>query len=107
MLDLSVAQVILAVVLPALVALVTKNVTHSGTKALILLALSVVTGVLTDVVAQGGDWNVQTVVGSAFGQFALAVVAHYGLLKPLNVTGSHSALAAVGSPTRAGQVRAD
>jgi hypothetical protein len=97
-LDLSVAQVILAVVLPAVVALVTKTVTHSGTKALVLLALSIVSGVLTDVLAQGGDWDLQTALGSAVGQFALAVVAHYGLLKPLNVTGSHSTLAAVGSP---------
>jgi hypothetical protein len=96
-LDVSIAQVVLAVVLPAVVALVTKTVTSSSVKALLLLALSIVAGVLTEVVAAGDSFSLESTIGTIAGQFGMAVIAHYGLLKPTNVTGSKSPLARVGS----------
>lgn len=84
-----------AVVLPMLVALVTKQDAHSGIKAVALLFLSSVAGVLSAALdasnsGQAFDWG-HAVVGALIA-FAWAVLAHLGVLKPIAVTGSQGVI---------------
>lgn len=84
-----------AVVLPMLVALVTKQTAHSGVKAVALLFLSAATGVLSAALdastsGQAFDWG-HAVTGALIA-FAWAVLAHLGILKPISVTGSQGVI---------------
>jgi hypothetical protein len=77
--------------LPIVVALVTSRFADSAFKALVLLGLSAVSGVLVGVLAavnagQAIDWS--HVLFTALVGYLIAVVAHFGLWKPVAVTGS-------------------
>jgi hypothetical protein len=77
---------LIGVVLPMLVGVVTHRLAASWLKSLALLALSVLSAVLTTVVVSDFHW---LTFGTTFMvQFASAVVAHYGLLKPVGITGA-------------------
>ncbi len=80
--------VVISVFLPMVVALVTKQVASSGVKAIVLLALTVVTGALTQIQADGGTFDWKTTVTQTVVAFVIAVGVHYGLLKPIAITGS-------------------
>lgn len=84
------------VVLPALVALVTARLAHPGLKAVILLFLSAVSGFLIsalDAQNTGLPWDWSQAGFTVLSGFAAAVLAHFGLLKPLSITGSQGAIA--------------
>lgn len=86
---------VLGVVLPALVALVTKQVASETVKSLMLVFLSGVAGVLTewqDAMAAGVGMDWGNALWAAFQVFAVAVLTHFGLLKPMGVTGSDGAI---------------
>lgn len=83
----------LGTLLPALVALVTKQNAASWVKSLALAALSAVSGVLTSVAANGGQLEWKAALTSFIITFVTAVSTHYGLLKPSGVTGSEGAIA--------------
>lgn len=77
--------------LPIVVALVTSRFADGAVKALVLLFLSAVTGVLVGVLAAVNagapvDWS--HVLFTALVGYLVAVVAHFGLWKPAAVTGS-------------------
>jgi len=85
------------VVLPALVALVTARESHPGVKAVALLFLSSLTGVLSTwvhAIDTGTviDWSQAGF--TALAGFAVAVLAHFGLLSPLALTGSQGVIQA-------------
>lgn len=84
----------LATVLPALVALVTKQFASAAFKGVLLAALSAATGILTTIQANGGEFEWKTALTGFFIAFITAVVTHYGLLKPTGVTGSDGSIAA-------------
>ncbi len=76
---------IVSVVLPLLVGLVTKRVTNSGTKAVILAALSAVTGLLTELgnsMTAGVTYNLGMGIVFALAAFLVAVGMHFGIYKP-------------------------
>ncbi|MGL5910164.1 MAG: hypothetical protein ACRCZP_09185 [Phycicoccus sp.] len=83
--------------LPILVSLVTARAAESSTKALVLLALAAVSGLLT-------QWLAALEVGAAFdwsqaaltvlSGYIVAVASHFGLWKPTGVTGSVGVVAA-------------
>lgn len=80
---------VVSTVLPLLVGLVTKVVTHSGVKAVILAALSAVTGLGTEVlnaVTTGQPYDLGTGILLALGSFLVAVGMHYGIWKPTTVS---------------------
>lgn len=80
-------DVIVGVVLPMLVGVITHRLAAGWLKSLVLLALTVLTALLTDTVVSDFHWRT---FGMTFVlQFGSAVVAHYGLLKPVGVTGSN------------------
>lgn len=75
--------------LPLITGYVTKASWGSGTKATILLVLSVVTGFTAEFLAalnndQRFDW--QTALFTWLGVFGAGVMSHYGFLKPVGLT---------------------
>ncbi|RTL65898.1 MAG: hypothetical protein EKK42_20345 [Pseudonocardiaceae bacterium] len=95
MIDINWLLVLTAFVVPMLTALVTKQVSHSGVKAAVLAALSAVGGVLTEIQSVSGDlsamsWNAS--LANAVGVFLAGVGLHYGLLRPVGITGSTGAI---------------
>lgn len=82
-------QLTLAVFLPVLVGLVTKWSTDPGKKAVLLLLLSVITSMLTELlesVAEGTAYDLGQGIYLAIVTFVIGVATHYGLWKPTNVT---------------------
>lgn len=75
-----------SVVLPVLVGLVTTRVTHSGVKAVLLLALSGANGLLVELADPGPDFDLGTATVLALVAFATAVLAHFGFWKPVGVS---------------------
>lgn len=78
---------LVSVVLPVLVGLVTTRVTHAGTKAVLLLALSTLNGLLVEYANPGPGYDAGTAVVLALVSFATGVLAHFGLWKPAGVAG--------------------
>lgn len=85
-----------SVVLPIIVALVTKQTANPGLKAVVLLALSAVTGFGSswlDALNGGTSFSMGTATVSALLSFAIGVLSHFGILRGLGVTGSQGAVA--------------
>ena len=87
-----------SVVLPMVVALVTKADAPSAVKAYTLLFLSAVNGFLLEVITAGGfanfDW--QTAVVGTVVSFIISVGVHNGLLKPAELTGTNGIISQYG-----------
>lgn len=80
---------VIATILPAVVAFVTKRYAASQWGAVVLLFLSVVSGWLTSLYATPDhSFDLKTAVIAIVTTFITAVATHYGLLKPLMITGS-------------------
>lgn len=98
--DISLAHVLgllLSVGLPLLVGLVTKTVTSSSTKAVLLAALAALTGLVSEWVAAVNAevvFNIGSAALVALSAFLIGVGMHFGLFKP---TGISARLQAVGS----------
>ena len=73
--------------LPVLVGLVTTRVTHAGTKAVLLLALSTLNGFLVELAQPGPGYNVGTAAVLSLVAFATGVLMHFGLWKPVGIAG--------------------
>lgn len=92
---------VLGIILPAVVGLVTKDVTSATVKSLLLVALSALSGFGSAVLQAhqaGTSYNLGQGLLTMLGAFVLGVSTHYGVLKP---TGASDALQAIGSPTMA------
>jgi hypothetical protein len=83
---------IIAVVLPALVALVTKQVASPNIKAVLLLLFAAIAGTFTSIQANGGTFDLKDAAVATILTFVIAVGSHFGLLKPLSLTGSAGAI---------------
>lgn len=77
----------ISVVLPVLVGLVTTRIVHAGWKAVILLLLSTINGVLVEAANPGPGFDLGTAVILAAVSFGTGVLAHFGLWKPTGVSG--------------------
>lgn len=85
-------------VLPLLVGLVTKRVTHSGVKATLLAALAAVSGLTAELLASleaGTSYDIGVGLLTALGAFLVGVGMHAGLYKP---TKAAESLQNVGGP---------
>lgn len=79
---------LISVVLPVLVGLVTTRVTHAGVKAVLLLALSTATGFLVEYAGpHDAGYSVGTAAMLALVSFGTGVLSHFGLWKPVGVSG--------------------
>ena len=95
---------LVSVALPVLVGLVTTRVTHAGTKAVLLLALSTATGFVTEYAAPGPGYDVGTAAVLALVAFGTGVLSHFGLWKPVGVAGkAQDSLMKSGSHAATGQ----
>lgn len=83
---------LLGAVLPAVVALVTKQLASGSVKALTLLALSIIAGALTQVQQNGGHFELWATVGNILLTFTTGVIAHFGLLEPTRITGKQGVI---------------
>lgn len=83
-------NVLVGIILPMLVGVVTHRLAASWVKSLVLLALSIIGGLLTTVTVASFRW--QDFVTNFLLQFGSAVVAHYGALKPTGITGSNGVI---------------
>lgn len=89
---LQVLNLFVAFIIPILVALVTKRYADSAVKTLVLLVLAALLAVGTTVLDDGSFVLFDLIM--LFAQNVLvAVVAHYGILKPVRVTGKEGAVA--------------
>jgi len=87
--------VVVSFLLPLLVDLVTKRLASGALKSSVLLALSLITGVLTEYLAalnanQPFDWA--TALYAAAVSFVLGVVSFFGLAQPLGISGKDGVL---------------
>lgn len=73
-------------VIPIVVGLVTKTSTSSGVKAVLLLALSAVTSLVSGILAVHGKTDLGPLVTATLTTFVIAVAVHYGFWKPTLVT---------------------
>lgn len=91
---------LISVVLPVLVGLVTKRVTHPGVKAVLLLALSTLNGFLVELANPGPGYDLGTAVILSLVAFATGVLAHFGLWKPAGVSAKAQSALGGGTPAR-------
>lgn len=80
-----VLSLFLAIVLPVLVALVTKKVTRGDLKGVILLGFAAVKSVVEAVLVGGSDFNLTTTIYTTLINFGIAVLFYFGLLKHSDV----------------------
>lgn len=77
---------LVSVVLPVLVGLVTTKVTHEGVKAVLLLALSTITGFVVEYAGpHDAGYSVGTAAVLALVSFGTGVLSHFGFWKPVGV----------------------
>lgn len=75
-----------SILFPVLVGYVTKASWDSGLKAVILAAVSAVSGVLSSALDPTHSFHWQAALLTAVGAFAIAVATHFGLWKPTGVS---------------------
>ena len=86
---------VVSVVLPVLVALVTKQTALGSTKAYVLLFLASVNSFAFawyDASKANNDFDIKNAALGIVVSFVIAAVTHAGLLKPAGVTGSQGAV---------------
>jgi hypothetical protein len=93
--DPTMLEVLLSTILPLIVALVTNRFASGIVKTGTLIVLSVATGVLSQLAANDGTF----VVGHALADTGLALLiaigAHFGVWKPVGISGSAGVIARV------------
>lgn len=90
-------NLLLAVVFPLLVGLVTKQVTSSTAKALLLATISLASGFISALLASllaGVPFDVVNALLTGGAAYLIAIGTHFGLWRP---TGATAAVQAVGS----------
>ena len=94
--DVATLSFVSGTIIPVLVALVTRQTASPGLKASINFLLSIVAGFLSAFVAEAQGEIVSIDVASFVSAVAMAwitsVATHYGLLKPVGVTGTTGAI---------------
>lgn len=78
-------QLLVSTVLPLLVGLVTKTVTHGGVKAVLLALFALATSLLVELgnaIAAGTTYDIGQGLLLAIPTFLIAVGMHYGIWKP-------------------------
>ncbi len=90
---LDLLNLLLAAVLPMVTAIITARFANSAVKSLTLVALTVITTALQTIFDDGGQFEVRPFLITTAMQFMLSVGLHFGLLKPVKVTGENGAIA--------------
>jgi hypothetical protein len=91
----------LGILVPIIVALVTKKYASSGLKSALNVVSSAVIGSVGYLVAEDGGYNLAGFLNSFFNTFLVSVAAYYGVLKPTGIAGTVTNLkpdVGIGSP---------
>lgn len=91
--DVAALTFVVATLIPVLTALVTKAHASPGVKAVVTALLSAVAGAASVAIAGEGAIDVGHVAISIGVAWITAVSTHFGLLKPVGVTGAEGAVA--------------
>lgn len=91
--DVAALTFVVGTLIPVLVALVTKAHASPGVKAVITALLSAVAGAASLAIAGEGKIDVAHVAVSIGVAWFTAITTHFGLLKPVGVTGAEGAVA--------------
>jgi hypothetical protein len=89
-------NIVLGLVLPMLVALVTANAASGAVKAIFLAFLAALGGFVQEFVDAGAlfaNFDLDIALSNFVWTFLLAVGLHFGLLKPIGITGKDNAIA--------------
>lgn len=102
---LDLLNLLLAAVLPIVTALVTARFAQSAVKTLVLVLLTVISTALQQVFDDGGSFEAREFIMTTTYQFIASVALHFGLLKPLAVTGERGIVASsvpagIGGPSQ-------
>lgn len=79
---------LLGILVPLLVALVTKKVASQGLKGVLNLLLSAVAGSTAYLVAHDGGYNFEGFFNQTLDAFIASITAYYGLIKPTGLAGT-------------------
>jgi len=90
--DVAALTFVAGTLIPVLVALVTKAHASAGVKAVVNALLSAIAGVATVAVAQEGRLDIGHVLVAIGVTWFTSVTTHFGLLKPICVTGADGAI---------------
>lgn len=85
MIDITWVQLVVAVVIPLVVGIVTKEVTSASVKAVVLAAISAISGIATAYINSKGVIS-EAALQDAITYFIVAVGTYYGFFKPTGVT---------------------
>lgn len=85
-------SLVVGTLLPMATALITNRIASSAYKAWVLLGLAVLSGFGSSVVENGGSFELYSSIANITLSYAIAVLSHFGLWKPINVTGSDGAI---------------
>lgn len=83
----------LGAVLPIATALITARFAQSAVKTLVLILLTVISTALQSVLQNSGDLQWHQFLFTTVFQFLISVGLHFGLLKPINITGESGVVA--------------
>lgn len=79
---------LISIGLPVLVGLVTTRVTSPGKKAVLLLGLSTTNGFLVEILHPVAGFNIGTAVVLSAVSFGTGTLIHFGLYKPVGISGA-------------------
>lgn len=85
MLDVSTLNLIAGLVIPLLVALVSKRVASSGVKGLLNALLSAIAGIIVVGIDNNGAFEANAVLNAGIATFVTSISAYYGIWKPTGV----------------------
>lgn len=89
-LDAGTTARLLGLLVPLLVALITKKFASPGLKGFLNLVVSAVVGSTVYLVAENGGYNWLGFVNGALDTFIVSVIAYYGVLKPTGIASTVS-----------------
>lgn len=90
--DVAVLSILVGTILPIIVGVVTKQMSSSTVKAVILMFLSAVTGLVNGAINAGGLFTQEAVIGAGLA-WITAVATYMGFLKPSGASDKISAKA--------------
>ena len=85
------AAKLVGLIVPLLVALVTKKIASSGLKGVLNLGLSAIAGSAAYLVAETGGYDLGGFANATINAFVVSIVAYYGVYRPTGVSESVAA----------------
>lgn len=91
--DTTYISFLISAVLPMITALITKRYAKGWVKTLTLVVLSVIAGIGEQMMSNGGVFRLDAAGFYMIGTLLFAALVHFGVLKPINLTGANGFIA--------------